>query len=231
MNRQQAAVLSSRPALCVSVVHVQQLHSKRLVLQPMLSSRHVSQPRKRGCSGVCLRSDLACFVQGMWELSINKQHQAEMELHHLQPVMRHLQHPNIEVSRMCAATVWGLAVNEQSRALLLQLNVVEVLLSVAHHSLTMQCIGDQDMPGDYVAGGKCSQTQRNQLQVTERSQTTGLHRPPAAMLSSPVSDTAQRCLHMSAMEGLAKLVLAAATCVLTAMLTQLADDLQAFNHC
>lgn len=106
----------------------------------------------------------------MWELSINKQHQAEMELRHLQPIMRHLQHPNIEISRECAATVWGLAINEQSRALLLQLNVVEVLLSVARHSLNMQCMGDQDMlPGDYVAGGKCSQTQRNQLQVSEGS--------------------------------------------------------------
>lgn len=102
----------------------------------------------------------------MWELSINKQHHAELELRHLRPVLQHLQCANIEVSRLCAATVWGLAVNGQSRSLLLQLGVVEILLSVARHSLTMQCIGDQDMlPGDYVAGGKCSQTQRNQLQV------------------------------------------------------------------
>lgn len=106
-------------------------------------------------------------MQGMWELSINKPHHAELELRHLQPVVRHLQHANIEVSRMCAATVWGLAVNEQSRALLLQLNVVEALLAVARHSLNMRCMGDKDiLPGDYVAGGKCSQTQRNQLQVS-----------------------------------------------------------------
>lgn len=103
----------------------------------------------------------------MWELSINKPHHAELELRHLQPVIRHLQHPNVEVSRMCAATVWGLAVNEQSRALLLQLHVVEVLLSVARHSLTMKCMGDVEaLAADYVAGGKCSQAQRNQLQVS-----------------------------------------------------------------
>lgn len=103
----------------------------------------------------------------MLELSINKPHHAELELRHLQPVIRHLQHPNVEVSRMCAATVWGLAVNEQSRALLLQLHVVEVLLSVARHSLTMQCMGAVEVLAvDYVAGGKCSQTQRNQLQVS-----------------------------------------------------------------
>jgi hypothetical protein len=102
----------------------------------------------------------------MWELSINKPHHAELELRHLRPVVNHLQCSNVEVSRMCAATVWGLAANEQSRALLLQLGVVEVLLSLARQSLTMPCIGDADMlPGDYVAGGKCSQTQRNQLQV------------------------------------------------------------------
>lgn len=102
----------------------------------------------------------------MWELSINKQHHAELELRHLQPVVQHLQHPNVEVSRLCAATLWGLAVNEQSRALMLQLHVVEALLAVARFSLTMQCMGDSDvLPGDYVAGGRCSQTQRNQLQV------------------------------------------------------------------
>jgi hypothetical protein len=107
----------------------------------------------------------------MWELSINKPHHAELELRHLEPVIRHLQHPNVEVSRMCAATVWGLAVNEQSRALLLQLHVVEVLLSVARHSLTMQCMGDiEALSADYVAGGRCSQAQRNQLQVS-RTQT------------------------------------------------------------
>lgn len=123
----------------------------------------------------------ACFagaateLQGMWELSINKQHHAELELRHLQPVVQHLQHPNVEVSRMCAATLWGLAVNEQSRALLLQLHAVEALLALARHTVTMQCIGDSELlPGDYVAGGKCSQTQRNQLQVRSRSQSRAL---------------------------------------------------------
>lgn len=116
-------------------------------------------------------------LQGMWELSINKQHHAELELRHLQPVVQHLQHPNVEVSRLCAATLWGLAVNEQSRALMVQLHAVEALLAVARFSLTMQCMGDSDvLPGGYVAGGRCSQTQRNQLQVRAKGQ----HENPAA---------------------------------------------------
>lgn len=122
--------------------------------------------------------DAACsflMPQGMWELAINKQHHAELELRHLQPLVQHLQCFNVEVSRLCAAAVWGLAVNEQSRALLLQLGVVEVLLSVSRRSLAMQCVGDQDMlPGDYIAGGKCSQTQRNQLQVTSLGKLTAI---------------------------------------------------------
>lgn len=109
---------------------------------------------------------MCVLLQGIWELSINKPHHAELELRHLRPVVQHLQSANVEVSRLCAAAMWGLAVNEQSRVLQLQLGAVEVLLSVARHSLTMQCVGDQSMlPADYVAGGKCSQTQRNQLQV------------------------------------------------------------------
>mgnify|MGYP001807205254 CR=1 FL=1 len=122
------------------------------------------------CS-LCAMPLAACVTQGMWELSINKQHHAELELRHLQPVVQHLQNPNVEVSRMCAATLWGLAVNEQSRALMLQLHAVEALLAVARFSLTMHCIGDSELlPGDYVAGGKCSQSQRNQLQVRRRRQ-------------------------------------------------------------
>jgi hypothetical protein len=125
------------------------------------------------CVPTACHADDVTNLQGMWELSINKQHHAELELRHLQPVVQHLQNPNVEVSRMCAATLWGLAVNEQSRALMLQLHAVEALLAVARFSLTMHCIGDSELlPGDYVAGGRCSQSQRNQLQVRSRSPST-----------------------------------------------------------
>lgn len=104
--------------------------------------------------------------QGMWELAINKAHHAECELRHLRPLVQHLQCANVEVSRLCAAAVWGLAANERSRALLVQLGAVQVLLSVARASLVMQCLGDSELlPQDYAAGGTCSQTQRNQLQA------------------------------------------------------------------
>lgn len=66
---------------------------------------------------------------------------------------------------MCAAAVWGLAVNERSRALLLELGVVQVLLQVAHHSLSLPCVAVPDHQEAYLAGGKISQAQRNQLQV------------------------------------------------------------------
>lgn len=36
-------------------------------------------------------------ARGMWELSINKPHQAEIELNHLKPLVQHLQSNNIEV--------------------------------------------------------------------------------------------------------------------------------------
>lgn len=66
----------------------------------------------------------------------------------------------------CAAAVWGLAANEQSRALLLSLSVVEALLQVVRRSLTMPCgPGGQQQQPLQLAGDTCSQAQRNQLQV------------------------------------------------------------------
>jgi hypothetical protein len=109
---------------------------------------------------------MALQPQGLWELSINKPHHAELELRHLRPLVQRVQCHNVEVSRVCAAAVWGLAVNERSRALLLELGAVQVLLLVARRSLVMQCMGDSEaLPGDYVAAGRCSQTQRDQLQA------------------------------------------------------------------
>jgi hypothetical protein len=41
----------------------------------------------------------------MWELSINKAHQEEMELCHLQPLVQLLMSTNIEVCHMLTLTV------------------------------------------------------------------------------------------------------------------------------
>lgn len=71
----------------------------------------------------------------------------------------------MQVARICAAAVWGLAVNERSRALLLDLGVVQVLLQVAQQSLELPCVAHLDHQEAYLAGGKITQAQRNQLQV------------------------------------------------------------------
>ncbi|WIA12059.1 hypothetical protein OEZ85_012136 [Tetradesmus obliquus] len=104
-------------------------------------------------------------ARGMWELSINKPHHAEMQACHLRLLVKHLQSANIEVARICAAAVWGLAVNERSRALLLDLGVVQVLLQVAQQSLELPCVAHLDHQEAYLAGGKITQAQRNQLQA------------------------------------------------------------------
>eukprot|EP00878_Enallax_costatus_P009356 GHUV01009778.1.p1 GENE.GHUV01009778.1~~GHUV01009778.1.p1 ORF type:complete len:367 (+),score=140.05 GHUV01009778.1:311-1411(+) len=104
-------------------------------------------------------------ARGMWELSINKPHQAEIELCHLKPLVQHLQSNNIEVSKTSATAVWGLAVNERLRSLLLELDVVTVLMQIARQLLKMQCVADPDFQGTYLAGSIISQTQRNQLQA------------------------------------------------------------------
>lgn len=127
---------------------------------------HDCQLGHRPACAVVSARQTALSAQGMWELSINKPHHAELEQHHLQPLVRHLQCPNVEVSRLCAAAVWGFAVNERCRALLVQLDAVRALLSLARQSLVMPCLGDTEaLPQDCMAGGKCSQTQRNQLQA------------------------------------------------------------------
>lgn len=61
--------------------------------------------------------------------------------------------------------MWGLAVNERSRALLLDLGVVQVLVQVAQQSLELPCVAHLDHQEAYLAGGKITQAQRNQLQV------------------------------------------------------------------
>jgi hypothetical protein len=61
--------------------------------------------------------------------------------------------------------VWGLAVNERSRALLSDAGIVQVLLQVAQESLELPCVAHSDHQEAYLAGGKITQAQRNQLQV------------------------------------------------------------------
>ncbi|KAF8071180.1 hypothetical protein HT031_001262 [Scenedesmus sp. PABB004] len=105
-------------------------------------------------------------ARGAWELAINKAHHAEMGAQHLRPLVQHLQSASIEVARTCAAAVWGLAVNERCRALLLGLGAVQALLGVARASLALPCVADPERhAAEYLAGGKCSQSQRNQLQA------------------------------------------------------------------
>ena len=55
--------------------------------------------------------------------------------------------------------------NERSRALLLDLGVVQALLQAAQRSLELPCVAHSHHQEAYLAGGKITQAQRNQLQV------------------------------------------------------------------
>jgi len=80
---------------------------------------------------------------GMWEMSINKEHHLDLlSKEASRAVVERVASPNIEVARMCAAAVWGLAVSEEARHLLQELGVVEVLVEAARRSLTLECCAD-----------------------------------------------------------------------------------------
>lgn len=100
--------------------------------------------------------------------------------------MRHQCFPahRLQVVKTCAAAIWGLSVTEEVRRMLLSLNVVEVLLNVAKASLTWPAMPDADFQEVFLADGKCSQTQRNQLQVSITCSSVHIHLQSAEYLTS-----------------------------------------------
>lgn len=80
-------------------------------------------------------------AHGMWELSINKEHHGDVERDKLAALVNRLSSPNLEVSKLAAAAIWGMSTSAHIRRMLLELNVMPTLTACVRGSLSLMVNG------------------------------------------------------------------------------------------
>ncbi|KAL3152292.1 hypothetical protein ABBQ32_001363 [Trebouxia sp. C0010 RCD-2024] len=76
-------------------------------------------------------------AHGVWELSVNKVHHADMVEELLEALVAQLANSDLQVVQAAAAAVWGCAISSRTRHLLTEIGAVEALLTMLQTSLAM----------------------------------------------------------------------------------------------
>ncbi|KAL0031473.1 hypothetical protein WJX77_002181 [Trebouxia sp. C0004] len=138
-------------------------------------------------------------AHGMWELSVNKAHHADMVEDLLEALLVQLACPDLQVVQAAAAAVWGCATSSRTRHLLTEIGAVEALLSMLQKTLTM----DPPASGDVADASVGQDASSASPQQSERDQLQGFL---LGALSVLLVDGACRAPLLAAEPGLASLI-------------------------